>query len=360
MISSNGRPLTVLIQGTGLIGTSVGLALSSAGWTVHLRDPNADALGQAHSLGAGSKDAVNVDDVDLVVVAAPPAVTAEVVTASLDEFSRAIVTDVASLKENILRQVHAHPESARFIGGHPLAGRELSGPTGARSDLFEGRPWVITPSADQDAAQEVVERLISTLRADKIVMSAKKHDESVAATSHLPQIMASATAARLIALDSEALSLSGQGLRDVTRIAGSDPDLWGQIIEGNAQALDALLGEVIDDLTQLRADLHDPSANTSAVATDLVRKGQSGQARIPGKHGSSAQRYVSVSVVIPDEPGRLAALFDAVGLLGVNIEDVSLEHSPGQPVGLATVFVIPASVDTLAQGLEDSGWVVYR
>ena len=208
MSSSTGRPLTVLIQGTGLIGTSVGLALSSAGWQVHLRDPNADALGQAHSLGAGSKEAVNTDDVDLVVVAAPPAVTAEVVTASLDEFSRAIVTDVASLKENILRQVHAHPESARFIGGHPLAGRELSGPTGARSDLFEGRPWVITPSADQDAAQEVVERLISTVRADKIVMSAKKHDESVAVTSHLPQIMASATAARLIALDSEALTYS--------------------------------------------------------------------------------------------------------------------------------------------------------
>ncbi len=351
---------TVLVQGTGLIGTSLGLALKAQGWTVHLHDVNKQALQQAVALGAGIADQPNPSDVDLVVVCVPPAVTVDVVRASLDEFRAAVVTDVASLKEHIILQISDHPSAQRFVGGHPMAGRELSGPTGARSDLFEARPWVLTPSEGQDQQRRTVEDLVSSVGANLVVMDARDHDTSVALTSHLPQILASAMAARLTDADPASLVLTGQGLRDVTRIAASDPLLWGQIVQGNAQAIAQVLGQVIADLTSLQESLSDGGADAFDVAQALIAAGQVGHSKIPGKHGSSAQRYANVSVVIPDEPGALAQLFQAVGELGVNIEDLLLEHSPGQPVGLATLYVAPASAQTLFSGLQASGWVVYR
>jgi len=242
-----------------------------------------------------------------------------------------------------------------------MAGREVSGPAAARSDLFEGRTWVLTTDGAAPESVALVRGVVESFGAVVSEMSAAAHDRSVALVSHVPQLMASLTAARLDAAHADDIAIAGQGLRDVTRIAASDPTLWGEVVRANARDVAPLLRQVradldavLESLDQVRTDGTDPSV------VDVVRRGNAGYARIPGKHGAVAQRYSLVPVVIPDEPGGLARLFDFVGAQDVNIEDLALEHSPGQPVGLATLSVRPEAADVLTGALRSAGWTVHR
>jgi prephenate dehydrogenase len=164
-------------------------------------------------------------------------------------------------------------------------------------------------------------------------------------------------AARLEAAPPEALDLAGQGLRDVTRIAAGNTGLWTQILAANAEPVAEVLAAVATDLAEAARMLTD--GDPKSVAT-LLDRGQVGVARIPGKHGGEAREFTAVQVVIPDEPGELARLFDAAGAAGVNIEDVRIEHSPGLPVGVAELSVRPAEAGTLLDALEAGGWPVRR
>jgi prephenate dehydrogenase len=332
------------------------MALSSQGWSVHLEDVNDEASSRAAELGAGVLTAPSADDVSLVVVAVPPAITGARVVEALERFPRATVTDVASIKEPILAAVHGAPGAARFVGGHPLAGREVSGPAGARSDLFEGRAWVLTPNGADTERVAQISDVVAALGATVVVMAADEHDRAVALVSHVPQLMASLTAARLVGADDASVAIAGQGLRDVTRIAASDPALWSEILSGNAAAVLAVLDAVRADLDAVSDALRTPQA--SIAVEELVARGNAGHARIPGKHGERPRRYSDVPVVIPDSPGALARLFDLAGLEDVNIEDLSLEHSPGQPVGLATLRVLPERAEGFVAALRAAGWSV--
>ena len=155
--------------------------------------------------------------------------------------------DVASVKAEIAREVAriAPEHSLRYLGSHPMAGREKGGPGAARADLFFARPWVITPSAaTPPASVERLKNLAMQLScATHVVMSAEEHDRAVALVSHLPQLVSSALAARLQSGDEQQLGLAGQGLRDASRIASSDPDLWLQILSQNANLVSPLLAE---------------------------------------------------------------------------------------------------------------------
>jgi prephenate dehydrogenase len=344
------------VIGTGLIGASIGMALTAQRWSVHLEDVHPESAARAAELGSGTLAAPSPDEVELVVVAVPPAVTAEGVLTALERFPHATVTDVASIKAPVLAAVHGVPGADRFVGGHPLAGREVSGPAGARSDLFEGRAWVLTPNGADAERVAQVSRLVETLGATVVVMAADEHDRAVALVSHVPQLMASLTAARLVGADDASVAIAGQGLRDVTRIAASDPALWSEILAGNAQAVLAVLDGVRADLDAVSEALRTPEA--PRAVGDLVARGNAGHARIPGKHGERPRRYTDVPVVIPDSPGALARLFDLAGAEGVNIEDLSLEHSPGQPVGLATLRVLPERAEGFVAALRDGGWSV--
>jgi prephenate dehydrogenase len=349
-------PSHALIVGTGLVGTSLGLALRAQGWVVSLRDADGSALQRAEDLGAGQASDVP-GDVRLVIVCVPPASTARSVCDALVEFPSAVVTDVASIKGPILAAVHGAPGHARFVGGHPLAGREVSGPGGARSDLFEGRAWVLTPNGAEPEAVELVRDTVEAIGATTLVMGAAEHDRAVALVSHVPQLMASLTAARLVDAESRSVSVAGQGLRDVTRIAASDPALWAEIVDGNVEPVLEVLEAVQRDLGTLIEGLH--SRERASAVRDVLRRGNAGHARIPGKHGERARRYTDVPVVIPDEPGALARLFDLAGAEKVNIEDLSLEHSPGQPVGLATLRVLPERAESFAAALRSAGLTVH-
>lgn len=349
-------PTTAVVIGTGLIGASVGMALSARGWSVHLDDANRHAAARAAELGAGVLAAPDADDVALVIVAVPPVITGVRVVDALERFPNATVTDVASIKAPVLAAVHSATGVDRFVGGHPLAGREVSGPAGARSDLFEGRAWVLTPNGADAARVAQVSELVEALGATVVVMAADEHDRAVALVSHVPQLMASLTAARLVGADDASVAIAGQGLRDVTRIAASDPALWSEILAGNAAAVLAVLDGVRADLDVVSEALRTTEA--SVAVGELVARGNAGHARIPGKHGERPRRYSDVPVVIPDSPGALARLFDLAGVEEVNIEDLSLEHSPGQPVGLATLRVLPERADGFVAALRAAGWSV--
>ncbi len=354
----------VLIRGTGLIGTSLGIALSRKGYAVSLADPSPTAERLARDLGAGRLAIDSTVAPELVIVAAPPDVAAEVVADSLTTWPDAVVTDVASVKGAVLGALQARgADLSRYVGSHPMAGRERSGAGHARGDLFEGRAWVVvpTPSSTDTAVRMVTDAARATGSAVS-VMDARAHDEAVAAISHLPQVAASLVASQLRSLEDQALALAGQGVRDVTRIAASDPRLWTQILAGNAGAVRAVLTRMQAELAELvdaLDGLDDPHAEGHlAVLNRAITHGNNGVARIPGKHGAGPAAYVPVTAVVPDTPGELARLLTDVGEAGVNLEDLRIDHGLGQPFGLAEIMVVPAKAEHLQQALEARGWRV--
>ena len=357
---------TAAVIGTGLIGTSVALALTRRGVAVYLADQDESAARTAASLGAGEM-ADPPAPVDLAVIAVPPAYVAATLEGAQRRGLAASYTDVASVKAGPQDAAAAHGVDQRtYIGGHPLAGREISGPLGGRADLFDGRPWVLTPTAatGRDTLNRALE-LISLCGAVPVVMDAADHDYAVALISHTPHVVAAIMAARLQHASEDAARIAGPGVRDVTRIAAGDPALWEEILGSNATAVADVLEEYAADLATavaalraLAAEDGDKRSAGRADLVDLLKRGNAGQARIPGKHGAPRAVYSSVSVVISDAPGELARLFEAAGVAGVNIEDLRIEHSPGQAVGLVTLQVAPQSAEALAARLSERGWTV--
>jgi prephenate dehydrogenase len=356
--------LRVRIVGTGLIGTSLGIALSRRGHTVTLADPSPTAVALARDLGAGVL-ADSAEDPELVVVAAPPDVAGAVVADELRRWPDAVVTDVASVKVAVLRAVEsAGGEVARYAGSHPMAGRERSGAVAARGDLFDGRAWVVVPHAGSaERTVALVTRLGTEAGGTVSVMSPEEHDAAVAVVSHVPQVAASLVASRLRSIPEAAAGLSGQGIRDVTRIAASDPQLWTQILAGNAPAVRRVLGDLRDELTEVIGALQHleegDGVGAREVLARVVAHGNTGHDRIPGKHGAAPTTYAVVTALVPDRPGELARLLHDVGDAGVNLEDLHLEHGLGQPFGLAEISVLPAVAERLSAELQARGWQLH-
>jgi prephenate dehydrogenase len=350
----------VRIVGAGLLGTSIGLALSKLGVQVTLEDASPANLKLAIDYGAGAK-ASNADQPAVIVVCVPPDVTASVVARELAAYPNAVVTDVASVKAQVLGELAgANADLSRYVGSHPMAGRERGGAMSGRADLFVGRPWVIS-AGEATAAKSVsvVEDLALDLGSAPLKVSATEHDRAVALVSHVPQLVASLLAARLVAAEGEDVSLAGQGLRDTTRIAASDPKLWIQILTANAaevasvlKAFEADLQSVIQSLEQI------DQPGSLATVSRALEAGNRGVERIPGKHGTKQAAYAQVVVMIADKPGELGRLFNEVGEIGVNIEELKLEHSPSAPVGLVELYVLPAVEQKLIADLESRGWKI--
>ncbi|GAA0966764.1 prephenate dehydrogenase [Actinocorallia libanotica] len=358
----------VVVVGTGLIGTSVALALRERGTEVLLSDRDPAALALAVELGAGAAlPDEAVEPADVAVLAVPPAAVGRTLLEAQKRGLARVYTDVASVKARpVMDAVDLGCDLRHYVPGHPLAGRERSGPAAARADLFLGRPWALCPTEAASAeAVAAVEALVRACGAELHHLDPVEHDQAVALVSHGPHVAAAAVAARLAEAPPVALDLAGQGVRDVTRIAASDPALWLDILTANAAPVAEVLDAVAGDLALAAAMLRATSSAGPDVAEvimqkvgDLLSRGNTGRARIPGKHGGVPSRYAHVQVVIPDRPGELARIFEAAGRAGVNIEDVSIEHSPGLPVGVAELSVRPETAETLAAALRESGWSV--
>lgn len=348
----------VRIVGTGLLGSSIGLGLSAKGVDVVLHDASPSQLRLAADYGAGRID--DRAEPTLVIVAVPPDVTARVVEAELAAHPAALVTDVASVKAPILTALRAAgADVSRYLGTHPMAGRERSGALAGRGDLFIGRPWVIADHPEVSYQQgALVDDLVLDLGGTPVVMSPDDHDRAVAIVSHMPQMVASLMAGLLEDAPEDALRLTGQGLRDTTRIAASDPALWMQILQANGPAVaDQLraLRDVLDDSIQA-LDAPDAQGSPRRLA-DALARGNAGVARLPGKHGARSN-FALVAVRVDDRPGELARLLTQIGDADINMEDVRLEHAEGAQFGVAEVLVAPESESPLVQALEESGWTV--
>lgn len=371
------KKVPILIRGTGLLGASIGLGMSAAGHQVWLSDPSPTAQRIAEDIGAGEIwSPQNDQDGLIVVVASPPEVTAhEVAEALLNH--QGLVVDIASVKAEIIRQLLRRADDdadpltrehlRRYVGTHPMAGREQSGPVAARGELFTSMPWVICPAADPGTGEQITDEgfvelatwLARTLGASAHRMDAVKHDESVALISHLPQIAASLVASRLQDAPANALVLSGNGLRDVTRIAASDPNLWVQILSANSSPVVEILYGLREDVERLIGTLEDPEARGGqADIAQLIAEGNAGVARVPGKHGAPPQSFAPLTVIVDDRPGQIAAVLHDVAKVGVNVEDLRMEHSAGHQVGMVELSVLPGRRDELAEALTDMGWKV--
>ena len=157
----------------------------------------------------------------------------------------ATVVDTAGVKADILRDVRATVgDAVHFVGTHPMAGRERSGPGAARADLFEGRPWVVVPDRVDPNSLARAEELVRRCGGVVVHLDAATHDAAVALVSHVPQVAATLVAARLAEGEDGALALTGQGLRDVTRVAASDADLWVDVLTANAVPVGRILTEL--------------------------------------------------------------------------------------------------------------------
>ncbi|MCG7204963.1 prephenate dehydrogenase [Streptomyces arenae] len=356
------------VIGTGLIGTSVALALSQRGVSVYLSDADPSTARTAAAMGAGNLGLPETP-VDLAVFAVPPArISAEVARWQRIGLARAY-TDVGSVKARPGQELSAcGGDPASYVGGHPLAGGERSGPLAARGDLFQGRYWVLTTSdhTDQSAFNHALE-LVSLCGAVPVLMNTVAHDRAVALTSHAPHMLAALMAGRLVEAEDSAVRISGQGLRDMTRIAGGDPGLWSEILDSNAAAVADVLASVADDLDRtvsaLRALVEKDEASAESSRRDLeelLRRGTTGRARIPQKDGRPSFDLTAVPVEISDRPGALAHLLADAGACGVNIEDVRIEHVPDPPRGLVELMVERAAAGPLSASLRNSGWLLQK
>lgn len=355
----------VLVVGTGLLGSSVGLGLRAKGVDVLLSDASPVALGLAADYGAGrvapAKNAAEASDADtprLVVVCVPPDVAGHVIMQQLEAWPDAIVTDVTSVKTAPLEHVREHGgDLTRYLGSHPMAGRETGGPLAGRMNLFVGRPWVIAPHEQTTVfALQEIEGLALDLGGTLVTLGAEEHDHAVALISHVPQLVSSVMAEQLLRDETEASALAGGGLRDVTRIAASDPTLWNQILAANGPRVAKILRDVAADTLELADALDDVAAPGARKAiAEHMRAGNEGVAKIPGKHGSR-RTFARLTVLIDDKPGQLARLFNDIGEAEINVEELQLEHSPGANLGLVQIEVLPEVHSKLSEELEARGW----
>lgn len=346
----------ILVVGTGLIGTSIALGLTAQGSKVFLSDIDSTALKAAVKV-SGAKEYTD-QEIKVVFVATPPASVAKVISEIALKHPLAVITDVASVKGSIFRELEELGTNAsdRIVGGHPMAGREVSGAMGAQGNLFLDRPWVITSSevTSKDAIA-LVKKLVESLGAFPVFRSVEEHDRAVALISHTPQVVASVLAGELMDAEGSYIELAGQGIRDTIRIAGSDAILWTEILSENSKNISSQVTEVAKHLLEFAAALD--SGNRELI-TEKLHKGSKGRDRLPGKHGSSQSTTVILAVRLDDKPGELARLFAVAAQANVNLEDVRIDHSLGHPTGLVELTIAPSSLSLLKPALEVDGFVV--
>jgi prephenate dehydrogenase len=343
---------SVRIVGAGLIGTSIGLALTAKNIAVEMID--VDSSNQA--LAQDLTGAVSISEPELIILATPLRALSQAINEQYALNPNSTFMDVCSVKVEPIEKVKASKLPMRqFVGTHPMAGREVGGAESARADLFLSRSWIITPDSKTDPeAISKVKSLIQLLGATCVELDAASHDAAVARVSHLPQITATLLAGSLHGVAPEWLDLAGAGLRDTTRIAASDENLWKEIINSNSKEIKGLLTTLHKELGAM-IDAVDDQEKIAA----FMRKGRDGRNLIPGKHGGKAREYTYVPIVIDDKPGQLGAIFNECAAMSVNVEDLAIEHSPGQLNALITLALSAEDAVKLSNHLSSIGWNVH-
>jgi len=341
------RP-TAGVLGTGLIGSSIGLGLTAAGWDLIGWDPDLASLQAAHERGAVASIAVSENDVvsedlDLLILAGPP----QAVPGTLRKLSTdVLVTDVAGVKTPVIA---AGAHLRHFVPGHPMAGREVSGPAAATPVLFHGATWILTTDGADSDDMERVEEIVRQLGANPVRMSADEHDRAIAVVSHLPQLLASTLIAQAAAELGD-LSLVGGSFRDLTRVAASDPGLWSDLLAANRQlAIETI--ERFGHRLQRWADLLKAEAHVEVTAA-LAESGRLQERLHPA--------VAAIEISLLDRPGELAAVGRALEHSRVDVRDLQLRHAPHGGGGLLQVFVRKDDIPALCRALHAEALTVAR
>lgn len=328
------------VIGIGLIGGSIASGLRDDGWIVVGHDADEDHARQARSLGLVDRTTATIDEAvesaDLVVVAAPPTATIEIIAGLHTD---AVVFDVAGVKTAV-RDVSGHLPA--FVGTHPMAGREVSGPDAASPALFHGATWVIIDDAAEAPTHTVV-GIVEALGARPVFMSAEAHDRTVARISHLPQVVASGLLG--IAEDDDmALELAAGSFRDLTRVGASEPLGWVEILKSNDRA-------VIGAIASLRARLDALESAITAPDDTLLRLLSDARDTRRALGSPVAQ----VRVALEDRPGELAKVGHALESSGIDIRDIQMRHAPHGGGGVLTLSVRPGEEGALRHALAGEG-----
>ncbi|MYB03829.1 MAG: prephenate dehydrogenase/arogenate dehydrogenase family protein [Acidimicrobiaceae bacterium] len=339
-----------IIAGTGLIGGSVGMALRKAGWHVTGIEPDAERAEAA--VAAGAVDVIGeAGPCDLAVAATPPSSLAAVVQQLLDA-GEAIVTDVGTVKGPVVAAV----SDPRFVGGHPMAGSEQDGLTGADPDLFRDAVWVLTPTGTtDDAALAQVREVVSGLGAQVIALAPERHDALVAVVSHVPHL----TAAVLMRIAEERstehralLRLAAGGFRDMTRVAAGHPAIWPEICAENRTAITDVLDELLDELVEMRLIVSGGDRDELLARLEAARDSR----RSLSVGAPDLSRLTEVRIAIRDQKGELARITTLAADLDVNIYDLEIAHSAEGPRGVVLAVVESDGAEQFAQGLVEAGY----
>lgn len=333
----------VAIIGTGLIGASIGMALRSLGHRVVGWDPSSDESSEALLRGgidriAGSRDEA-IQAVDLVVLAAPP----DAIIQHLGDLTTdALVIDVAGVKRPV---VDAASGLTRFVGTHPMAGREHGGARHASPTLFRGATWIITSDRAAEDDVHTVQVLLDQMGAVPIVMTADQHDDAVAAISHVPQSLAVALVQHA-ADDPVRLQLASGSFRDLTRVALSGESMWTEILNANSPIVASHLRQLAARLESF-ADLVQDGNRTeiSALLTSARMHRQ-----------QMAPPVVAVSIILEDRPGELARVGEALASSHVDVRDLQLRHGRHGGGGVLTISVRPGEAEPLRDALRLQGF----
>ncbi len=303
------------------MGGSVGLAAKAASWEVVGVDKPA-VLEGAIELGVIDQTSTinEVRGADLVVLAAPIS-RISALTRDLAP-TEALVTDVASTKVKIVREAEA--QGLRFVGGHPMAGSQLSGVANAKADLFHGARYFLTPTekTDPEVYREVARFVREDLGALPTAVDSEKHDLLMAALSHVPHLMAVALLKVASDISPEALSFAGPSFRDLTRVGASNPGLWSDILAENAPALGEALGAFAGAMAQLGSEI----SNRKSIENRFLAAREAYDA-MGGILVESTGKNVEIAVPVENRPGVFAEVTTLMGSNDINILDLYVRHS---------------------------------
>jgi prephenate dehydrogenase len=355
--------LRLAVVGLGLMGGSLGLAARErAGLEVAGFDPDPAARAAALERGcvahAFDDLARAVADADLVCVCAPigelPQAIAEVLVAA----PQATVTDIGSTKSAVVASV-ARGDRGRFVGGHPICGREVRGAQHAVPDLFDGATWFLTPTADTDTRRyRDLHAFVASLGAEPVAIDPGAHDRLLALTSHLPHVIANllvnqAGAGRIDGHDP--LAAGGGSFRDMTRVAGANPRIWVDIFLDNREALAAAIREHRRLSDEVLAALE--SGDAGFLARWIAQAGGHRRRALEAAYERHPDEMVQIDAHVPDRPGVISGITQALGAARINIEDFELHHFTPERGGTISIVVagLAASEETVAI-LEAQGY----
>ena len=345
MTHDNADRRRAAVVGTGLIGASVGMELRRLGWHVRGWDVDHDACSVAVERGAVDEQCLGleeaVDGAELVFLAGPLTAT----LAAVGEIQTdGLVTDVAGVKQIV---VDAVPAGLRFVGGHPMAGREHAGPQAASPSLFRGASWVLTPDGADPRDVDLLSGIVASFGAIPRIMAARDHDRSVAQISHLPQVLATALLAG-VAQEDAARTLAAGGFRDLTRVAASDVGWWPEILSANAVHLGDAVDRLIEELERVRASAMAGDHEDIAARLDVGRR----------RRLDLAPMMVRVRVMLQDKPGEIAAVGRSLERSSVDVRDLQLRHAPHGGGGVLTLTVRPGDEEPLRDALAGEGFEI--